>query len=1424
VITDVAIVGMACVFPGAPDLATYWQNLRAGVDAIRDVPSGRWDPVFYDPRATSSDRLYCKRGGFVDAFASFDAAAFGIMPVAARGAEPDQLLTLAAAARALDDAGYAARPFARDKAAVILGRGNYAGVGRTRLEQHVRGAEQLVACLRTLLPDLSEAELLRVKREFQARLDAPGPDAAIGLVPNLTASRIANRLDLHGPAFTLDAACASSLVAVDHACAELTSERCDLVLAGGVHLCHDEAFWSVFCQLGALSRQQQIRPFDRRADGLLIGEGIGVVVLKRRIDAERDGDRVYAVIRGAGIASDGREASLMAPRVEGQLLALERAWKSAAIDPASIGLLEAHGTGTAAGDVAELRTLARFFGDASATEPRAVLGSVKSMIGHSMPAAGIAGLIKAALAVHHGALLPTLHCEEPHAELRATRFRVLAREEPWARGATPRRAAVNAFGFGGINAHVVIEEHAPSGPRRARVSVAARADDTRVALFAAATSAELVVDVDARREGRIGAARLCVIDPTPERMARARAIVAKDRPWRGRDEIWFSPRGLLVDGGRIAFAFPGVDASFEPRVDDVAERFGLAMPPFTRANGLEEIGVGIVGVNRLLHAVMGALGVAPDFVLGHSIGEWSAMIATGVIPEDALDAFLGTLEPGTLKVPGVVFAAAGCDVERALLATRGLEDIDVSHDNCPHQVILCGKDDAIDAALASLREDGVLCAKLPFQSGFHSPLFADYVGPHRENFARLPLEPATHSLWSATTCARYPSDPDDIRALAVDHLVRPVRFRELVETLYDHGARVFVQVGTGSLVHFIEDTLRGRPHAACSANVKERSGLDQLRRLAAMLFVEGADPRWDAIARVESFAPRASAPREPIALSLGVPLVRLEPRTPPNVRTPREARNARDVSDQPVPSAFASTMDALARAQTDVLDAFDALEKRAAPRESTSTRTLSVEVFPELLDHSFYRQPPGWPTLSDRHPVVPMTMSIELMIEAARALLPGRVAVGIDDVRALRWIAVSTPIEAQIDCTVEGDDRVRVVVAGYCEGTVVFADAYPSAPRADDAPLVNARAASLTAAELYAERWMFHGPAYQGIVDVGVLGDDGIRGELEAGAAKGALLDNAGQLFGYWVMTANDVNRMAMPVRIDRVRFHAAPPVAGERLTCTVRIRRHTDKDVVADLSLSQHGEARISIQGWEDRRFETDERLWPVMLFPEKNLLAVPNHEGFVVFEDRYRSAPTREQLARRFLGERERADYERKGPRQQRAWLNGRIAAKDAVRHHLFTRARAERGARVERDSLFPVEITIENEPSGRPVVRGAFEGDLRVSIAHKGDVAVALVAEGKDVGIDLERIEARPISFADLSFTPDELRLVGANDDRDEWLTRLWTAKEAVGKARGVGLQGNPRRFIARDRSGERLLVDGVRVETRRFGDFIIGWTCV
>jgi len=464
---DVAIIGMAGVFPGAPDLEAYWHNIVSGIDAITDPPPGRWDPeVFFNPNSSAGDRLYCKRGGYLGGVAQFDPLEYGIMPRALAGAEPGQLLSLRVAREALADAGYAERLFNRERTEIILGRIGFLDRGNVNLTMSTLGVEQTLQILKTLHPEYTAAELDAIKQALKASLPPFEPDTVSFMVSNLTTGRIANRLDLMGVNFTVDAACASSLIATDLAIRDLLSGRCDLALVGGVHLATDVPLLAVFCQLNALSRQSQIRPFDENADGTLPGEGVGVVVLKRREDAERDGDRIYAVIRGIGTSSDGRGLGPFAPRVEGEELAIRRAYEAAGIHPQSVELIEAHGTGTIVGDLVEIQALTRVFGPRKGSFPTCAIGTVKSMIGHAMPAAGIAGLIKAALALYHKVLPPTLNCDVPNPkfELEKTPFYINTETRPWIHGApdAPRRAGVSAFGFGGVNAHVILEEHPSS--------------------------------------------------------------------------------------------------------------------------------------------------------------------------------------------------------------------------------------------------------------------------------------------------------------------------------------------------------------------------------------------------------------------------------------------------------------------------------------------------------------------------------------------------------------------------------------------------------------------------------------------------------------------------------------------------------------------------------------------------------------------------------------------------------------------------------------------------------------------------------------------------------------------------------------------------------------------------------------------------
>ncbi|MFD7834650.1 beta-ketoacyl synthase N-terminal-like domain-containing protein [Streptomyces sp. NPDC059761] len=1406
--TDAAIVGMGAVFPGAADLAAYRRNLLAGTDSISEVPPGRWDPeVYYDPQgatgAVRGDRFYCRRGGFVDGLAAFDPTRFGIMPTAVEGAEPDQMLALHATAEAIADAGGEDRlPADRSRIGVVLGRGGFMGVATARLDQRVRTAHQLAQTLRELAPELGELRIAEVRSAFQDALGPERPDASIGLVPSFTAARTANRLDFRGPAYTLDAACASSLLAVDQAVGLLAGGRCDAVVAGAVHHCHIATLWSVFTQLRALSPSERIRPFDRRADGTLLSEGTGVVLLKRLADAERDGDRIYAVIRGTAVAGDGRAASLMSPLVAGQVRALERAWQEAGLDPrapGALGLLEAHGTGTPVGDAAELDTLARVFGPPESTGPGVGFGSVKSMVGHTMQASGMAGLIKAALAVYEGVLPPTLHLEEPHADLARTRMRPVTAAEPWERGPQPRRAGVNAFGFGGINAHAVLEEapgstapappvrrFLPLGPAGRPVVGAGTGTREDVLLLGADSPAELadLLAAGSASAGE-GPCRLAVLGPTPQRLALAAKAVERGRAWRGRGDVWFTPEPL---GGATAFLFPGLEPEFAPVLDDVADRMGLERPRLGRGAELMERALDALATGRFFARILPELGVTADVLAGHSLGEWAAMVAGGMYPQDAADSFLDSLRPGSLKVPDLVYAALGCGARRAEAALHGLDGVVVSHDNCPHQSVVCGDPAGIAQVLERLRPEGVLGQELPFRSGFHTPMWEPYLGQVRAAFARLPLRRGDLPVWSATTCAPFPDEHSEVRELVVRHLLEPVRFRELTLRLYEEaGVRTFVTMGPGSLPGFVEDTLRDRPHLSVATSSPRLSGLAALRRTCAALWTEGHAPHWDRL-RDPAPAARPAVRGRPVPLDLGSPLVHLPEDTRTRLGTltgtappgpPAEPGrpvllSALDtVPDDPRPGAVAGS------------GGGPGGSGRAAGQHRLR---VSLDALPYVRDHCVYLQPDGWPEDSDWFPVVPMTTMLELAADAARRHAPpGAAVLGYDDVRAMRWLPAAPALDVEVSVRAEGRGRIRIGLGPYASVVVLLGPGHTQPPAPDPAPLRDPRPAPVSAEALYRDRWMFHGPRFAGVHEVRSVGSDGIHGVLRALPDPGALLDAAGQLFGHWMQLRLPVDRLVFPATVDRIRFYGPPPPPHALVSATARIREVRDVTVRGDLELLD-GAGRLwaRIEGWTYRRFGADERVWPMKFTPEVCGIGEPQPAGWCLARRRWTDPASQELVMRRYLGAAERAAYDRLAPRARAPWLLGRIAAKDALRQLLW-----DGGA----GPVFPVEVPVGNDPAGRPVPEGVLARGFRLSIAHKDRVAVALAHPSQPVGIDVEPVTADPDALIRVALTPAELLLAEELAAREGTglpaaLTALWCAKEAAAKARGTGLGGRPR----------------------------------
>lgn len=666
---DIAVVGMAGMFAGPPGLDGFWHTILSGEDAITEVPPHRWDPAIYysDGRAegTPGRRTASKWGGFLRPVTA-DPIRFGVPPSALGSIDPGQLLALEVADEALRDAGYPhdadGADHSRTGAVFAAEPGSDSSDGLT---------------LRAWLP----AYLGDLPPEFDERLPSFTEETFPGHLANVVAGRIANRLDLGGANFTVDAACAASLAAVEVACQQLTSGAADMMLCGAVDLHNSIGDYLMFGAVQALSPRGRVATFDAGADGTALGEGVACVVLRRLADAQRAGDRIYAVIKGVGAASDGRARSLTAPRAAGQARAMRRAYRQAQVSPAEVEVIEAHGTGTVLGDQTELESLTEVFAQAGASPGGCVLGSVKSQIGHTKAAAGLAGLIKAVLAIYHGVQPPTCHLTQPNQAWDAERspFTFLAQPRPWLTPPARRFAGVSAFGFGGINFHVVLGGHAGTPePRHARTdwpaelfcfrgpSIQAARDSARRLAADLAAGRQSLAGLAARAAAGAGPAdgpvRIAVVARDHQELAALleRALAGEHDPRAGLVQ---PPAGPAGQAPTVAFLFPGQGSQRPGALGELFValpelRHHLALgrhwaarmfPPaaFTAAARRQQadllrdtraaqpaLGMWGLAVSDLL----GRLGIRPAMVGGHSYGELVALAAAGAfIPATLLE-------------------------------------------------------------------------------------------------------------------------------------------------------------------------------------------------------------------------------------------------------------------------------------------------------------------------------------------------------------------------------------------------------------------------------------------------------------------------------------------------------------------------------------------------------------------------------------------------------------------------------------------------------------------------------------------------------------------------------------------------------------------------------------------------------------------
>ncbi|MEQ9434195.1 SDR family NAD(P)-dependent oxidoreductase [Hyphomonas sp.] len=855
----IAIVGIGCRFPGGIDSPdTYWKFLLEGREAIRDIPADRWNAdEWFDPDPETSGRMSAKRGGFLDNITDFDPASFGITPREAATMDPQQRLLLEVAWETLEHAGIAPNSLAGSQTGVFVGICNSDHFHRVL----ARGAEKIDAYI------------------------------ASGNASSVAAGRISYTLGFSGPAISVDTACSSSLVAVHQAIVSLRTRECSLALAGGVNvICEPETMVSL-SKAGMLAPDGRCKAFDASADGFSRGEGCGLVALKRLEDAERDNDQVYAVIRGSALNQDGRSAGLTVPSRSAQEALIRAALTNAGVTPQEISYVEAHGTGTRLGDPIEIRAISAALTSGRTQDQPLIVGSAKTNFGHLESAAGIAGVIKTALALHHGIIPPHLHFNEgnPEIDWDSSGVEIPTKARGWPTMDGRRLAGVSSFGFSGTNAHIVLESaRQPTGtPTRAGLSsyclpVSAR---SKVALLAQARRLSSAISESDSDLGSIAYTLATGRAHLPERLAisastKQGAVEALNDYINGRE----SPRlncGHVAPGqsSDVVFLCTGQGAQYPGMARglfehssvfrDVIERCDAALGPQPDGRTLIDVmnsGQGpeapihqtewtqpaLYAVECGLAAVWRSWGVEPSAVIGHSAGEFAAAEIAGVFTlEDGLKlvAERGKLLSG-LPAGGAMAALFLSEAEVAELILPFKGEVSIAAVNARDSVVISGSLTGIDAVLSQLAQQGMHGHRLHISFAAHSPLVDSALDAMEAVATGITSRPPSIPVaWNLTGGAQLPGGAPDA-AYWRRHLREPVQFSAGMSSLRNAGHRVFLELGPHPVLaalaaRDLDDTSSDRMPAFIGSLRRDHDDWAEMADALGKLFVEGVSVNWN---------------------------------------------------------------------------------------------------------------------------------------------------------------------------------------------------------------------------------------------------------------------------------------------------------------------------------------------------------------------------------------------------------------------------------------------------------------------------------------------------------------------------------------------------------------------------------------------------